>query len=116
MPRHLGSCHCGQVRFAVDGDIDSGLACNCSICSRKGSLLWFVPRDRLQLLTPESDLSTYSFNSHRIRHHFCARCGIHPFGEATNPQGEPMAAVNLRCIEDLDLASVPVHQFDGKAL
>ena len=116
MPHYLGSCNCGQVRFEVDGDIDSGLACNCSICSRKGSLLWFVPRERLKLLTPESDLSSYSFNSHRIRHRFCARCGIHPFGEALSPKGEPVAAVNLRCVEGLDLASVPVQHFDGKAL
>src|SRR5690349_7080688 len=41
---HKGSCHCGKIAFEVEGEIDSALACNCSICQRMGSLLWFVPR------------------------------------------------------------------------
>jgi hypothetical protein len=112
---HRGSCHCGQVAFEVDGEIDSALACNCSICSRKGSLLWFVPRQALRLTTPESALSTYTFNKHVIRHRFCPRCGIHPFGEGTDPKGRAMAAVNLRCVEGLDLDKVPVHHYDGRS-
>ncbi|MDR6600040.1 hypothetical protein J2732_001023 [Achromobacter deleyi] len=39
-----GSCHCGQIRFEVDGDVSRVLKCNCTHCSRKGYLLWFVPR------------------------------------------------------------------------
>jgi hypothetical protein len=113
--KHRGSCHCGQVAFDVTGDIDSALACNCSICSRKGSLLWFVPRDQMQLLTPEDAASSYTFNKHVIQHRFCANCGIHPYGEGTDPKGNRMAAINLRCIEGLDLKSVPVHEYDGKS-
>jgi hypothetical protein len=71
MPTHTGSCHCGRIAFEVEGDIDSALACNCSICSRKGSLLWFVPRDKLKLKTPEDAASTYEFNKHVIKHRFC---------------------------------------------
>jgi hypothetical protein len=76
---YKGSCHCGQVAFEVEGDIKNGLACNCSICSRKGSLLWFVPREKLQLKTPESAVATYQFNKHVIKHQFCRTCGIHPY-------------------------------------
>lgn len=115
MTTHKGSCHCGRIAFEVEGEIDSGLACNCSICSRKGSLLWFVPREKLKLLTPESDMSTYTFNKHVIRHHFCPKCGIHPFGEGKDPKGNAMAAVNLRCVEGLDLDKVPVKHFDGRS-
>jgi hypothetical protein len=32
------------------------------------------------------------------------------------PDGTPMAAINLRCIDDLDLGDVPTQQFDGKSL
>ncbi|MGV3494284.1 MAG: GFA family protein [Ramlibacter sp.] len=113
---YKGSCHCGDVTFEVEGDIDSALACNCSICSRKGSLLWFVPRDRLRLTTPEGNASTYMFNKHVIRHRFCARCGIHPFGEGTDPKGNAMAAVNLRCLDGIDLDAIPVHRFNGRDL
>jgi hypothetical protein len=113
--KYTGSCHCGQIKFEAEGEIDSGLACNCSMCQRKGSLLWFIPRNKLQLLTPEANLSTYLFNKHVIKHHFCATCGIHPFGEGVSPNGDAMAAVNLRCLEDIDLNAIPVHHYDGRA-
>ena len=113
---HRGSCHCGRIAFEVEGEPKEVMACNCSVCSRKGSLLWFVPRDQLRLLTPESDMATYTFNRHVIKHRFCPRCGIHPFGEGTDPKGNAMAAVNVRCLEDVDPDSLPVKHFDGRAL
>ena len=67
---HTGSCHCGQVKFEVDGDITGGLSCNCSMCQRKGSLLWFVPRAQLRVTAGEDTLATYTFNKHAIHHHF----------------------------------------------
>jgi hypothetical protein len=115
MSIYTGSCHCGAIAFEVDGQVDSGLACNCSMCSRRASLLWFVPRNALKLKTPASDLGTYMFNKHVIRHCFCPKCGIHTFGEGTDPKGNAIAAVNLRCIENLDLTTIPVHHFDGRS-
>jgi hypothetical protein len=113
---YTGSCQCGQVAFDVDGEIDSGLACNCSMCGKRASLLWFVPRDKLVLKTPEADVATYTFNKHHIRHRFCAKCGIHVWGEAKDPKGNDVAAVNLRVLDDIDLAAIPVHQFDGRSI
>jgi hypothetical protein len=113
--RHTGSCHCGRVAFEVEGEIDSVLACNCSICSRRGSLLWFVPRAQLRLTTPAENLGTYTFNKHVIKHHFCATCGIHTFGEANAPDGTPMAAVNARCLENVELDGLKVQHFDGRS-
>lgn len=113
--KHKGSCHCGKVTFEVEGDIDGALACNCSICQRKGSLLWFVPRSKLQLLAPEENLATYTFNKHIIKHQFCPTCGIHPYGEGVGPTGEAMAAINIRCLEDIDLDAIPVQHFDGRS-
>lgn len=113
---YKGSCHCGHVAFEVEGEPGQVIDCNCSICARKGSLLWFVPRDRLRLLTPEENLSTYTFGKHVIRHRFCPKCGIHPFGEGTDPAGNRMAAINVRCLEGVDFASLPVKHFDGRSL
>ena len=112
---YKGSCHCGRIAFEVDGDITGAMSCNCSMCQRKGSLLWFVPHETLRLLTPDEDASTYLFNKHVIKHRFCPTCGIHPYGEGTDPKGRRMAAINVRCLEDLDLASVPVTHFDGRS-
>lgn len=112
---HHGSCHCGRIVFDVEGDITGVMSCNCSICQRKGGLMWFVPRERLQLRTPAADYSTYTFNRHVIQHHFCPTCGIHPFGEGTDPAGKAMAAVNIRCLENIDLEAIQVQHFDGRA-
>ena len=113
---HRGSCHCGKVVFEVEGEIESVLSCNCSICSRKGSLLWFVPHERMTVRSGEQELSTYTFNRHVIRHRFCPTCGIHPFGEGVDPNGNRIAAINVRCLEDVDLAALPVREFDGRSL
>lgn len=112
---YQGSCHCGKIAFEVEGELSGAMACNCSICSRKGSLMWFVPREQLRLLTPEQDLATYTFNKHVIQHHFCPTCGIHPFGEGVDPKGNRIAAINIRCLENIDLASVPVQNYDGRS-
>jgi hypothetical protein len=113
--RYKGSCHCGGIAFEAEGEIKEVLECNCSICQRKGSLLWFIPKASFTLLTPESAMSTYTFNKHFIKHHFCPKCGIHPFGEGVDPKGNKMAAVNIRCLEGLDVDGVPVTQYDGRS-
>lgn len=113
---YKGSCHCGNVAFEVEGEIKGGVACNCSICSRKASLLWFVPIEQLHLLTPEDNAGSYMFNKHVINHRFCKTCGMHPYAVGTDPKGNRMAAINLRCLEDLDLAAIPVQHYDGRAI
>jgi len=112
---YKGSCHCGRIAFEADGELGQAMECNCSHCSRKGFLLWFVPREKLRLATPESNLATYTFNKHVIKHHFCSRCGCAPFGLGTDPSGKPMAAVNVRCLEGVDLAAVKRIPFDGRS-
>ena len=114
--KHTGSCHCGSIKFEVEGDLTGAMACNCSMCSRKGSLLWFVPRKAFRLLTPEAGAATYTFNKHVIKHRFCPTCGIHPFAYGTDPKGNEMAAVNIRCLEGIDLVAVPVRDFDGRSM
>lgn len=112
---YKGSCHCGRIAFEVEGEIEGALACNCSICQRKGSLLWFVPREQLRLLTADSEASTYTFHKHVIKHRFCPTCGMHPYAEGTDRTGSAVAAINLRCLEGIDLAAIPVQNFDGRS-
>ncbi len=112
---YRGSCHCGQIAFEVEGDLSQVMDCNCSICVRMGSLHWFVPRDKLSLLTPENQMATYTFGKKAIQHHFCPTCGIHPFGEGTDPAGNAKAAVNARCLEGVDLTTLTVTHIDGRS-
>lgn len=113
---HQGSCHCGEIAFDVDGDIAQVMECNCSHCSRKGYLLWFVSREKFKLKTAEAALATYAFNTHRIKHHFCPTCGCAPFGLGIAPSGMPTAAINARCLENVDLTGIKRVQVDGRKL
>src|SRR5262245_12304407 len=114
--KYKGSCQCGQIAFEVEGELKDLLACNCSMCARRASLLWFVGRDQLHLQTTEEKIATYMFNKHQIKHRFCPTCGIHTFGEGTDPKGNKTAAINARCLEDVDLSKLPVAHWDGKSM
>lgn len=113
--KHTGGCHCGRISFTVEGTIESLLSCNCSICNKRGSLLWFVPYSQLSLKTPEKDLSTYTFNKHVIKHHFCAHCGCAPFASGIDPKsGDKTAAVNVRCLDEVNVNDFKINHFDGR--
>jgi hypothetical protein len=114
MTTHAGSCHCGQIKFEVQGELSTAMSCNCSICQRKGALMWFVPRSALTLLTPDGNASTYTFNKHVIQHRFCPTCGMHPYGEGQAPNGEAMAAINVRCLEGIELDAIALTHYDGR--
>ena len=116
MKIHSGSCHCGRIRFEVEADVDKVIDCNCSICARRGWLLFFVPDAQVRLSTPEGEPATYTFNRHHIRHRFCPACGVAPFARANDRDGKPTWAINARCLPDLDLATLVVEKFDGRSL
>lgn len=115
MATQTGSCHCGKVAIEVDGEPDAVVACNCSMCRRRGSLLWFVSRDAMRMLTDDAAAGTYTFNKHAIEYRFCLACGIGPYAEGTDPKGNQMAAINVRCLDGVDLDALPVHHYDGAA-
>ncbi|MBI3782989.1 MAG: GFA family protein [Deltaproteobacteria bacterium] len=109
---YRGSCHCGRVRIEVEGEVAGVVECNCSMCTRKGYLHWIVPRSAFRLLTPESELSTYTFNTGVAKHHFCGTCGISPF---YIPRSDPdKVDVNVRCLQGVDLSHLEVASFDGQ--
>jgi len=111
-----GSCHCGKVVYSLDVEPAEAMECNCSICRRKGYLLSFVTPDEFTLKTARDVLAVYTFGNHVIRHQFCKACGCAPFGEGAGPDGQSMVAVNLRCVEGLDLSRVKITPFDGASL
>lgn len=113
---HRGGCHCGTVRWEVDAAIDEVIACNCSICSKRGSLLAFAPSADFRLLSGEDRLKDYRFASKRIAHLFCVECGTESFSRGAKPDGTTMVAINIRCIDDIDLEAHPVRRFDGRSL
>ena len=114
---YQGSCHCGAIRFEAAIDLAGGTSrCNCSAC-RKGRF-WkaIVGEDAVRLLQGEDALVEYRFGSQAIRHFFCRRCGIKPFGRANLPELGPFFAINIACLDDAtdaELAAAPVRYEDG---
>lgn len=107
-----GGCHCGAVRFRVTSELDRVTECNCSICTKKGFLHLIVPPEQFELVSGKDDLTTYTFNTRAAKHTFCKACGVHPFYV---PRSDPdKIDVNVRCLDDIDLAAISVKRFEGK--
>ena len=112
---HKGSCHCGKIAFEVEGEIGEVIECNCSNCSRRGYLLWFLPQAKFTLLTPEADMRYYTFNTHKIKHYFCPHCGSAPFGMGTDRKGNATVALNVRCLEGVNPRELKIKFVDGRS-
>lgn len=110
---YSGSCHCGKVAYEVTLSLDNVISCNCSMCRRKGHLLAFAPADNFELKQGESELSDYQFGSKTIHHLFCRNCGVSAFGRGTMPDGKEMVAINVGCLEGVDLSQLAVQNVDG---
>ncbi len=113
---YQGSCHCGMLKFEAEGTLEQVVECNCSYCSRKGFLLWFVPRAQLKITSGADQATIYKFNKHQIAHHFCPTCGCQTYGMAQGKDGNEMAAINTRCLENVDLSSLKKQHYDGKSI
>ncbi len=113
-----GGCHCGKVRYRVTGlDLSKPvITCNCSMCGRSGSMLAFVPAAQFELLTGEDALRDYTFNKNAIHHLFCTTCGIKSFARGVKPDGTPMAAINVRCLDGVELDELQLHKVDGRSM
>jgi hypothetical protein len=113
---YTGGCHCGAVRFSVTMALEKVISCNCSMCAKMGALLAFVPAEQFTLLSGEDRLQDYQFHKKVIHHVFCSVCGIHAFGRGVGRDGKPAYAINLRCVDDLDVSALKPIFFDGKSL
>jgi len=123
MPKtYLGSCHCEEVRFNVKAEIDCLRACNCSICSKRGALIFRVGKDDMELLSPVEHLSIYKWGTHTGTDYFCSKCGVLPFRQPSHPSKEEIDAgmkrfdgwaINARCLDELDISSIPIETING---
>ena len=112
MTTYHGSCHCGAIAYEVSGELLEVEYCNCSLCARLGYLHWYVAPEYFRLTTPRDELETYQFGTRTSENHFCRRCGISPYRRA---RSDPhLVDINVRCLEGVDIDTLPVVQFDGQ--
>jgi len=113
---YTGGCHCGEIRFEVTADLGSVVSCNCSICQKRGALWTFVPPEQFALRAGAEDVKDYQFGKKSIHHLFCPQCGVGAFSRGRAPSGKDMVAVNVRCLDDVDIAALTPSSFDGRSL
>ena len=113
---YQGSCHCGDVRFEADVDLAAGtFRCNCSICFKSRAWMAAVPAPSFRLLSGEASLRDYQFGQKRIHHRFCARCGVRPFAQGSDGQGNQSYVIRVNCLDNVDpqeLVDAPVRYFN----
>lgn len=116
MTTYTGGCHCKKVQYEVEIDnLGEVISCNCSICSKRGWLLTFVPKESFKLKTGEDELTDYQFNKHLIHHLFCTTCGTASFGSGSDDKGNEAITINVRCLDNVDIDTLSITQYDGKS-
>jgi hypothetical protein len=113
---YSGGCHCGRVRYQVTLDLGSVAACNCSICEKRGALWAFATADKFTLTSGAEELADYQFNKKVIHHLFCRCCGVGSFSRGEAPSGAEAVAVNVRCLDGVDVGALKATPFDGRSL
>ena len=70
----------------------------------------------IQASVGDADLTKFEFNKHMIQHQFCSTCGIQSFAMGTHPKtGAKLAAINVRCIDGVDVDTLKVTKVDGRS-
>jgi len=122
---YKGSYHCGRVQFETTAYIDHVRVCDCSICRKHGALNFRVAEADFQLKTPLEELSLYQLGSFTAKDYFCPVCGILPFRLPSHPTPAELSrgvarfdgwAVNVRCLDEIDLGTLPQKLIRGSQL
>ena len=113
---YQGGCHCGAVQYELTTELTGAMECNCSICAKRGALWAFAKPEQVKILKGDAALSDYQFGKKTLHHLFCGQCGVGAFSRGKNPKGDEMVAVNVRCLDDVDIAALTPTPFDGRSL
>ena len=109
-----GGCHCGQVRFECTTVLSMVTACNCSICTKKGLHFTFLPPVSFQLRAGSDVLKEYLFNQRALKHQLCGDCGVDVFARGKRPDGTDVVALNVSCIDGIELSKLAMIPIDGR--
>jgi hypothetical protein len=115
MQPYTASCHCGAIKFSFEAEpFTRGIRCNCSFCSRRGTMMHPVPGEKFKFEAQEGALGMYQFGKKQAKHYFCKNCGNAVFSETTRRPGQYI--VNLGCVEGVDTSALETTVFDGMHL
>ncbi|KAF2707657.1 hypothetical protein K504DRAFT_435524 [Pleomassaria siparia CBS 279.74] len=122
---YTASCQCNKFRYTVKlsppltDPTCQVVECNCSICTRNGYLLVYVPDDSITWdkdSASSDDFSKYSFATHKVQHWFCPTCGTSCFAKSVDPSFfAGMTIVNVRPFHHVHLKGLTLKPMDGRS-
>ncbi|MCJ1316677.1 hypothetical protein MMC15_001998, partial [Xylographa vitiligo] len=66
---YYGNCHCAAFKFSLTvPEITNAQTCNCSICSRKGYLWLYPPKEAFTVERGEGSLTEYRWANKACTH------------------------------------------------
>ncbi|MEE9479168.1 MAG: GFA family protein [Kiloniellales bacterium] len=99
---YSGGCFCGQLRYRVEGPIDSVTHCHCAMCRRAsgGTLMTWLTVPRARFTFTQGTPATFNSSDHGART-FCTNCGTHiGFTSTHDPASIDVTVVSLDHPED----------------
>lgn len=106
---HRGSCLCGAVSFAVEGELKAPDACHCGMCRRQSGHFWAstdAPTSAV-IIEGEDQVRWYR-SSEKVRRGFCATCGSFLFWQ---PIGQARIAIAMGAFDQPTDTQLAMHIF-----
>lgn len=112
-----GSCHCGNIRFALETDILRSdviaRSCECSFCRKHGAKTFSDPNGSSEFLVRNEDkLQRYVFALGTADFFICKACGVYIGGVVSEDQAS-WSTLNLR-LKDLSGVSSVARSYCGE--
>ncbi len=106
MITYQGSCHCAAIKFSVDAPpITTASSCNCSICSKNGSL-FIYPTTKDFVLEHGESLEEYRFGrktlGHNVSHPDPAKQPCLPLAIQVNSRSKITVLLEVRLLGPRD--------------
>ena len=122
-----GRCHCNRVKFQIflPKMMDHIRVCDCSVCSKRGALIYRIESHQLKLLTSWTQLKMYRWGRRTATDFFCKHCGVLPFRVPGKPTKKELAqgvkpflgwSINVRCLDTVDFNKLPIKLIHGSQL
>lgn len=106
-----GSCHCGAVRIEVPRPPEWVGDCNCSSCSKLGTLIAYYPDAEVSV---EGETVTYIWGDKMIGLHHCPICGCYTHWKTLGEDFGKMG-VSARLLDGFDAKiAATICTFEGE--
>ena len=120
---HVGSCHCGAIRFEADIDLDEGSnRCNCSYCAKARTWFAFAKGPERFRLLDGTGVSDYRWTppgepEPHLTFTFCRTCGIRTYAKGNvESLGGTFHAISVPALDlsPAQFAAIPVRYVNGR--